>query len=127
MRGLALALALVWLAGLATAQSARRYAGTVKAVDLADGRVVVEELGRKGRPERHEVYVGPETPMVSASRLRPQDMRGPNAYGEVPVSLVDLVVGGFVVVESADEGGRAVALRITIVEIPSSPASRRTP
>jgi hypothetical protein len=87
--------------------------------------VVVEELAAKGRSVRHEVHVGAETPIVVAVRLRSQDMRGPNAYGEVPVSLADVLAGDFVVVESVEESGRARARRITIVESPGP--ARRTP
>jgi len=115
----ALLLALLPASGLA--QQPRRYSGKVERVELGDGLVVVEELGERGRPRRHEVYVGIDTPIVSAGRLRAGDMRGPNAYSEVPVSLVDLLTGDFVVVESAEEDGRGVALRITIVESPVRP------
>lgn len=94
-------------------------------VDLAVGLLVVGELAVRGRPARHEVHVSPETAIVSAGRLRPRDMRGPNAYGEVPVSLVDVVVGDFVVVESIEQDGRIQALRITIVESPREPTRRR--
>jgi hypothetical protein len=97
----------------------------VEGVDLGEGVVVVEELGRKGQPERHEIHMEPETPILSAGRLRPYAMRGPNAYGEVPVTAADLLVGDYVVVETVERDGRAVALRITIVEIPAS--IRRTP
>ena len=117
-----LLLALLWSDGLA--QPARRYSGKVERVELAEGLVVVEELGEKGRPVLHAIHVDAETPIVSASRLRPRDMRGPNAYGEVPVSLVDLLAGDFVVVESVEEGGRTVARRITIVETAPPPPAR---
>ena len=109
-------------AALAAAQQPRRYSGKVEQVDLVDGMMVVGELGEKGRALRHQVYVAPDTPIVSAGRLRPAEMRGSNTYGEVPVSLVDLVSGDFVVVESVEEGGRALAVRITVVE-----PARRTP
>ena len=109
-----LLLALLWSDGLA--QPARRYSGRVERVELADGLVVVEELAEKGRRVVHAIHVDAETPIVSASRFRPRDMRGPNAYGEVSVALVDVLAGDFVVVESAEEDGRLVAVRITIVE-----------
>jgi hypothetical protein len=121
MRRLALAALLV--AGLAAATgatpAARRYSGTVRAIDLEAGIVVVEELGRRGRPERHEVEVGPDTRIVSSRRLRPHEMRGTSAFGETPVSPADLLVGDYVTVESHEEDGRAVATRITIVELPT--------
>jgi hypothetical protein len=85
-------------------------------VDLERGVLVVEELGRRGVPTRHQVRVEAETPMVTASRLRLGDMRGQSAFGEVPVSLVDVLVGDFVVVEGEDQDGLTVARRVTIVE-----------
>jgi len=125
MRRLALAALLV--AGLAAATAAtpaaRRYSGTIRAVDLEAGIVVVEELGRRGRPERHEVEVGPDTRIVSSRRLRPHEMRGTNAFGETPVSPADLLVGDYVTVESRDEDGRTVAIRIIIVELPPAAAA----
>jgi hypothetical protein len=109
--------------GAGAAPAARRYSGTVRAVDLQAGVVVVEELGRRGLPERHEVHVGADTRIVSSWRLRPHEMRGVGAYGEVLVSPADLLVGDYVTIESHEEGGRGVAIRITIVEIPGRPGS----
>ena len=117
-------LLLVALPVLAWAQPPQRYAGRVEEVDLREGVVIVEELGRRGRPERHEVRVGPETPVFSVERLPAHAMRGSNAYGETLVTAADILVGDYVVVESVERGGRAVALRITIVEIPRAPPGR---
>lgn len=105
------------------AQPLQRYSGKVERVDLREGLVVVEELAEKGRRRRHEVRVGQDTPIISANRLRPWEMQGARAYDEVPVSLVDLLTGDFVVVESVEEGGITVARRITIVE--SAPRTRQ--
>ena len=125
MRALAVLLLMVVSAAPAWSQTARRYSGRVEEVDLAEGLVVVDELGRKGLPERHRIRLGPDTPIVSAGRLRAYAMRGPNAYGEVLVSGADLLVGDYVVVESVDGEDGAVALRITIVEVPTPPGRRR--
>ena len=97
-------------------QTALRYSGRVMEVDLGRGLLLVEELGRRGLPIRHQVRVEEETPVVTASRLRLGDMRGRSAFGEMPVSLVDVLVGDFVVVEGDDEAGLTVARRVTIVE-----------
>jgi hypothetical protein len=105
----------------AVAEAVRRYSGRVTAVDLAEGIVVVEELGRRGVPVRHEVRIDDATPLVSARRLRARDMQGSNAYGEVEVTLADLLVGDFVVVESVELDGQTLARRITIVETPRRP------
>ena len=43
------------------------------------------------------------------------------AFGEMPVSLVDVLVGDFVVVEGEDLGGQTVASRVTIVETRRKP------
>ncbi len=107
--------------GPAGAEGVQRYSGRVTDVDLGRGVVVVEELGRRGRPVRHEVLVEDATPLVSASRLRPWDVRGWSGYGETPVSLADVLVGDFVVVESVELEGQSVARRITIVETRKAP------
>lgn len=107
------------------AEGIRRYSGRVERVDLGEGLVIVDELARGGRRVRHEVHVSPETPIVSAARLRPWQMRDARAYGEVPVTLLDVVAGDFVIVESVEEGGRAMARTITIVETPVRPPANR--
>src|SRR5262249_21768507 len=45
-----------------------RYSGHVMEVDLRRGILVVEELGRRGLPIRHEVRVEQDTPVIAASR-----------------------------------------------------------
>ena len=100
-----------------------RHSGRVERVDIDEGLVVVSELAARGRPRHHAFVVGPETAIVSAARLKPWEMRGRGAYEEVTVSLVDLLSGDFVVVDSVTDGARTVALRITIVEL-RSPARR---
>jgi hypothetical protein len=113
-----LILAAAWpLAG----EGLQRYSGRVIGIDLGLGTLVVEELGRRGLPIRHEVHVGAETPVVTATRLRLGDMRGQSAFGEMPVSLVDVLVGDFVVVEGEDLEGQTRARRVTIVETRHAP------
>lgn len=111
-----LAALLAGLAATAVAQQVLRYSGRVERVDVREGIVVVIELAARGRERRHEVHVRPDTPIVSTARLRPWEMRGAHAFEDVNVSLVDLLAGDFVVVDSMTDGPRAVALRITIVE-----------
>jgi hypothetical protein len=105
----------------ARAEAFVKYSGRVVEVDLGRGIVHVEELGRRGLTVRHEVLVEIDTPVVAASRLRLGDMRGRSAFGELAVSLADLLVGDFVVVEGVDLGGQTVARRITIVEARRAP------
>ena len=93
-----------------------RYNGKVERVDLDEGLVVVDEMAARGQRRRHQLHVGPDTPILTAARLRPWEMRGTTAFEEVPVSLLDLLTGDFVVVESVEDGGRLHAVRITIVE-----------
>ena len=94
-----------------------RYSGHVVEVDLHRGMLVVEELGRRGAAVRHEVRVEADTPVVTASRVQGRS----TAFGEVAVSLVDVLVGDFVVVEGEDQGGQTVAHRVTIVETHRKP------
>ena len=94
-----------------------RYSGHVVEVDLHRGVLVVEELGRRGAAVRHEVRVENDTPVVTASRLQG---RG-TAFDEVAVSLVDVLVGDFVVVEGDDQDGLTLAHRVTIVETRRKP------
>jgi hypothetical protein len=98
------------------ADASLRYSGHVVDVDLRRGVLIVEELGRRGLPVRHHVKVEAETPVVTTTRLRLGDMRGRSAFGEMSVSLVDVMVGDFVVVEGDDLDGETVARRVTIVE-----------
>jgi hypothetical protein len=112
---LALSLAL----GLPAAEAADRvlrYSGKVERVDLDEGVVVVDEMAARGLRRRHALHVSPETPIVTAERLRPWEMRGSSAFEEIAVSLLDVLTGDFVVVDSTEEDGRLVALRITIVD-----------
>lgn len=134
-RGARAVLIAVWLgtfagvvaAAPAGAEGLRRYSGHVMDVDLGRGLLVVEELGRRGVPIRHEVRVEPDTPVVAASRLRLGDMRGRSAFGEMAVALVDVLVGDFVVVEGVDLDGQTVATRVTIVETRRVPAGPLPP
>jgi hypothetical protein len=104
------------LLGTASGETFARYSGHVMEIDLARGVLVVEELGRRGLPIRHQVRIEADTAVIAASRLRLGDMRGQSAFGEMAVSLVDVLVGDFVVVEGEDLDGQTVASRVTIVE-----------
>ena len=109
------------LATVAAGETFARFSGHVMEIDLTRGVLVVEELGRRGLPIRHHVRVEADTPVVAASRLRLGDMRGQSAFGELSVSLVDVLVGDFVIVEGQDLGGHTVASRVTIVETRRKP------
>jgi hypothetical protein len=109
------------LAPAVRCEGLRRYSGHVMQIDLARGVLVVEELGRRGQPVRHAVRVEPDTLVVTSTRLRLGDMRGQSAFGEMSVSLVDVLVGDFVVVEGVDVEGETVARRVTIVETRRAP------
>src|SRR5262249_59312686 len=96
-----------------------RYSGHVVDVDLHRGVLVVEELGRRGATVRHEVLVETDTPVVTASRLQGRA----TAFGELAVSLVDVLVGDFVVVEGEGQDGQTGAHRGTIVETRRKPST----
>jgi hypothetical protein len=102
-------------------QPSQRYSGKVERVELGDGLVVVDELGRGGRRFLHEVYVDPDTPIVSSGRIPAHQIRTGSAYGELAVTLADLLTGDYVVVEAIERAGRMMARRITIVEPPPTP------
>jgi hypothetical protein len=104
------------LTAVASGETFARFSGHVMEIDLTRGVLVVEELGRRGLPIRRQVRVDADTPVVAASRLRLGDMRGQSAFGEMAVSLVDVLVGDFVVVEGENLDGQTVASRITIIE-----------
>ena len=115
--GLLGALLILAVASPAAGEVFIRYSGHVVEVDLHRGMLVVEELGRRGAAVRHEVRVEADTPVVTASRLQGRS----TAFGEVAVSLVDVLVGDFVVVEGEDQDGQTVAHRVTIVETRRKP------
>ena len=97
-----------------------RYSGRVERVDLDEGLVVVDELAARGERRRHELYVAPDTAILTTARVLPWAMRA-HAFEEVVVSLLDVIRGDFVVVESVQESGRPVAVRIVIVEAARRP------
>jgi hypothetical protein len=120
-----MALALLTLAGAGVpavcgGQPVARHSGRVERVDIDGGLVLVSELAARGRARQHAFVVSSDTAIVSSARLRPWQ-----AHGEIAVSLVDLLSGDFVVVDSVVDGARLLALRITIVE--PRPPARRTP
>jgi hypothetical protein len=111
--GVVLALLLLGL-GAAVVQAGervQRYSGRVERVELIEGLVIVDEMGAKGHRLKHQLYVSADTPIVTSGRLA-----WAAAFHEVPVTLVDLITGDFVVVESTEADGRMVAIRIVIVE-----------
>ncbi len=88
-----------------------RHAGKVEYVDWDEGLVVVDQLVQKGKHERRVIRVQNDTPIVSVRRPRSWD-----AYEEVELTLFEVVVGDFVVVESREHDGRLVAQKITVIE-----------
>jgi hypothetical protein len=110
------ALALAGLVGavlpaVSAGQPVTRHSGRVERVDIDEGLVLVSELAARGRARQHAFVVSPDTAIVSSVRLRSWQ-----SHDEIAVSLVDLLSGDFVVVDSVADGPRLVALRITIVE-----------
>jgi len=61
-----------------------------------------------------------------AAAVRPVKIRDVDIFPiEIPVSPADLLVGDYVTIESREEAGRGVAIRIIIVELPERPAPAR--
>jgi hypothetical protein len=107
----------VWPA-VSGGQPVTRHSGRVERVDLDEGLVLVSELVARGRARQQAFVVSQDTAIVSSARLRSWQ-----SHDEIAVSLVDLLSGDFVVVDSVADGARLVALRITIVEA-RAPARR---
>jgi hypothetical protein len=114
--GVALILAMAVGSSVGLAQRVLRHSGHVERVDVLGGVVVLDELEARGRRRQHEFHVGPDTLIVSARALLPWERRGGSPDREMEVSLVDLLAGDFVVVDSVSDGVRTVAVRITIIE-----------
>jgi hypothetical protein len=120
LAGAALVVALgPWLP-VPAADRVLRYSGRVERVDLDEGLVVVDEMAARGQRRRHELYVAPDTAILTTARVLPWAMRT-HAFEEVAVSLLEVITGDFVVVESVQESGRPVAVRIVIVEAARRP------
>jgi hypothetical protein len=85
--GLLTRLTRVWLAAAAlaaalgpwlpapAAERVLRYSGRVERVDLGEGLVVVDELAARGQRRRHELYVDPDTAILTTARARPWAVR----------------------------------------------------
>jgi hypothetical protein len=102
---------LVWAPPARPWQPFLRQSGLVQRVDQADCVVVVDQLARQGKRQRRVIHVSDDTPVVTARRPRPWD-----SYEEIRPSLLEILVGDFVLVESLEHDGRLVAQKITVVE-----------
>jgi hypothetical protein len=88
-----------------------RHAGKVEQIDPAAGFLVVDQLVRQGRHERRVIQIADDTPVVTAQRPRSWA-----PFEESELALFEVLVGDFVVVESAEHDGRLLARKITVVE-----------
>lgn len=88
-----------------------RHAGKVEQIDLAGGFLVVDQLVRQGTHERRVIHIADDTPVVTAHRPRSW-----GTFEESELTLVEVLVGDFVVVESIEHDGGLWARKITVVE-----------
>lgn len=98
-----------------------RHAGRVEQIDLTAGFLVVDQLARHGKHERQLIRIADDTSVVTASRPRSWDR-----FEEHELTQLEVLVGDFVVVESAEHGGHLLARRITVVQTGRRPVQDRS-
>jgi hypothetical protein len=116
----------VSLVALATpaADAARteRHSGSVLTIDPQSGVMVVEEVG-PWRVERGETVVTPRMIALTAATQFNLFMRAdvPGAFAgdfiEIALEPVDVSPGDFVTAECVSEGGKLVAVTVTVAEL----------
>jgi hypothetical protein len=119
---LAVVLALAAASLPARAADTTRHSGTVRAVDPAAGRMVIEEVGpwvvEKGltRVAARTIRFTPETKFSVFMRV---DRQGYFAgdFMEVPLEPGDVSPGDFVTAECVRRGRDLVAVTVTIAEV----------
>lgn len=99
-----------------------RYSGTVAALDPQGGVMILEEIG-PWRVERGATVVTPRTIRLTESTKYNLFMRvnAPDGYAgdfiEVLFDVGDVGLGDFVTAECVRQGGRLVALTVTVAEL----------
>jgi hypothetical protein len=106
----------------AGAAGAVRYSGTVAAIDPDSGVLIVEDVG-PWRVERGATVATRRTVHLTASTRYNLFMRvdAPGAFAgdfiEVALDVNDVAPGDFVTAECVRDGGRLVALAVTVAEL----------
>jgi hypothetical protein len=109
--GAVAAAALVAMAGAAA--GGERHAGTVLAVDPQARSLVVDEYGANGERRALRVQVPPEA-LVLLSQRNPSGRALRDAFRDRTVTLADVRVGDFVVVELSADPDVARLVTITL-------------
>jgi len=100
-----------------------RYSGTVTAIDPEGGVMILEEVG-PWRVERGATVTTRRTIQLTASTKYNLFMRVnlPGAFAgdfiEVALDAGDISLGDLVTAECVREGGKLVALTVTVAEVP---------
>lgn len=114
---LALALAVLMMAGPAQAGTAIKHSGVAE--DLAHQEFTVEEMGPWHGPgqglTREVVYLASETRIKLAARPQQASVGWPGGFSEEVLKAGDLKPGDFVTVTVEQRGGRPVATAVTVV------------
>jgi hypothetical protein len=96
-----------------SAASATRHDGTVEAVDVATGRLVIREYGARARAFDFPVHVSADARIVVSQRNeRASDVQ--HAFIETPVRLADIKPGDFVLVDVTGRGAHARAHSVVV-------------
>ncbi len=121
---LALALAVLMMAGPAQAGTAIKHSGQIVTEDLAHQKFTVEEMGPWHGPGKgltgEVVYLTSETRIKLAARPQQASVGWPGGFSEEVLKSSDIEPGDFVTVTVEQRGGRPVATAITVVRPPGS-------
>ena len=121
------AAALLSLAAMAWAGSELSVSGTVTSIDLANGILVVTEMGPWTITNGETVMTRRTfalTARTEFARVSRSDSPAPTGWTgdfvEAPAALDQLRPGDFVTVEVQRDGARLIARRVTLVELTKS-------
>jgi hypothetical protein len=102
------------IAGAGAAPAAERHAGTVLALDPQARTLTLDEFGANSERRALRVQV-PREALVLLSQRNPQAGRDPkDAFRDSTISLADVRVGDFVVVELSDDPEVARLVMVTL-------------
>ncbi len=95
------------------AAPATRHDGTVEAVDVGAGKLVIREYGAGARAFDFRVHVSPDARIV-VSRRNESASDVQHAFIETPVRLADIKPGDFVLVDVTGRGAHARAHAVVV-------------
>jgi hypothetical protein len=124
---LASAIVLVAAGQPVVAEQMVKYSGTVLAIDVAHGQLVLEEVGpwREGVAQRtrRTIALMPETEYAIGLRANPPG-GFPGEFIEGPLHPTDIEVGDMITVLCRKDGHRPVAIKIIFADTQSSESAR---